>query len=154
MRLAVFVMILPIILCVGCSSTTNVTDDTRYQGGFKKGQVYKAMRPLSLNVSNRVEGFGEGNTAAVRRGAIKEGNRNAYKGIIEKGERLQIVKIEYLYIPTQYAAVTPFAKVLDGKFRGEVVDIYSITKYLKGKRTPDQKVQLRTAKPEFLQRAR
>lgn len=123
-RTILFIMINAILLS-SCAKRIDISENEILCGDYKQGMVLMAKRDMVLTNENILWEH-----EPVVRIVKKGGRKNEYRGILEPGTKLVIVRIEmYSHIEVgRY--VYPIAKILNGIWDGEEVNLYLVSKIL------------------------
>jgi hypothetical protein len=132
---------------LGCT-TYEITQNKNLAGGYSKGEIFVAQKDLVLDKS----GILVDNDLVVQ--GVKESEKPRWvKDIFLKGERLKIVSILFKKHPDIGDSIHPIGIILDGKLKGEEVDLYLISKIYKHVITEKSRFVVLTNDPNRLKRA-
>lgn len=118
------------ILTVSCASSVDVTNDSRFNFGYQKGQMYLSKQPLFLlnRPNNHIaipgDSYPEMDKYLENRKKYKE-----IKGVIDKNEKIMIEKLIYKEnFEDSYLKV--YGTLLSGRYEGEIVNLNSISRWV------------------------
>jgi hypothetical protein len=114
-----------IILCgilSACASTNDITNDSVLRGNYRKGIVLISKQEILLNKHNYLWAH-KPDIEKVKEYGLTEN----YKGMLEKGTKIEIIRIELYQHPENGNYVYPIGQLLTGKWKGEEVNLYYVS---------------------------
>ena len=120
-----FISAINAIFLISCA-TYDITNDQALSGGYTSGKVFVAQKDLVIDKSGVLV-----DDDLTLRGAKKGRIPSWFKGVMKKGERLQIERLLFKQHPEIGDSIHPIGLILDGTWRGESVDLYLVSKILK-----------------------
>jgi len=102
-----------------CASTRDITNDVVLRGNYKKGIILKTKKDMLLDNYNYLWDH----ERDIEKAKIY-GLHGDYKGIFGKGTKIMISRIELYRHIENGNYIYPIGLVLDGKWKGEEVNLY------------------------------
>ena len=117
----IFIFVLCEILS-SCASTKDITNDNILRGSYRKGIVLISKQEILLNKHNYLWAH-KPDIEKVKKYGLSED----YKGMLEKGTKIEILRIELFQHPENGNYVYPIGQILTGKWKGEEVNLYYVS---------------------------
>jgi len=111
------------IICISCAKTIDVTDNEVVRGQYRKGMLLIAKKDILIMRSGMLWDY-QPAIDSVKRGYAKE----KYKGILKKGIKLEVLRVELYSHIENGNDIYPIAMVLDGEWKNEEVNLHFASK--------------------------
>lgn len=110
-------------LFLSCATTKDISEDKILRGNYLKGLILESKTDMLLMYDNYISARARALDKVRQYGLSDE-----YKGVIKKGTKLSIVRIELYQHIENGNYIYPMALVLDGEWKGEKVNLHYISK--------------------------
>ncbi len=113
------------LFSIACCAEYSIVDQERLGSAYTKGKIFIAQKDLVLDESGVLV-----DDDLTIRGIEKGRMPKWFKGLISKGERVKITRVLFKQHPDIGDSIHPIGVLLDGKLKGEEVDMYLVSKIL------------------------
>jgi len=119
----IMICLISSIICISCAKTIDVTDNDVVRGQYRKGMVLIAKKDILIMHSGML--WDHQSEIDIFKSGYR---RDDYKGILKRGTKVKIVKVE-LYSHVEIGnEIYPIALVIDGEWKDEEVNLHFTSK--------------------------
>jgi len=115
----IIIIYILIVIFLSCASTTDITNDKILRGNYAKGMVLLLKKDVLIMKNGRLWDR-QSDVNIVKEGSQKD----RYKGILKKGNKLKIERIDLYQHIENGNYIYPMAQILTGEWKGEEVNLY------------------------------
>jgi hypothetical protein len=107
------------LILLSCATTKDISEDKVLRGNYRKGLIIESKKDTLLMYDNYI-------SARLRalEGVKEYGLSDEYKGVVKKGTKLKILRIELYQHIENGKYIYPMALILDGQWKGEKVNLH------------------------------